>query len=93
MSCLQLTKIAKIFFYLFFNVLLNVLRDISVQYEPTGCTIYFQLISIINLYMFRARLTAHHQELLLCIYSSLYMSCFYVDWLLAFRSCQQPVNI
>jgi len=27
-------------------------RDISVQYEPTGCTIYFQFISLINLYMF-----------------------------------------
>ena len=31
-------------------------RDISVQYEPTVCTIYFQFISIINLYMFRAGL-------------------------------------
>jgi len=31
-------------------------RDISVQQEPTGCTIYFQFISIINLYMFRAGL-------------------------------------
>jgi hypothetical protein len=29
---------------------------ISVQYEPAGCTIYFQFISIINLYMFRAGL-------------------------------------
>jgi hypothetical protein len=28
----------------------------SVQYEPTGCTVYFQFISIINLYMFRAGL-------------------------------------
>ena len=36
-----------------FNVLLAVHRDISV---PTGCTIYFQFISIINLYMFRADL-------------------------------------
>ena len=39
-----------------FNVLLTVHRDISVQKEPTGCTIYFQFISIINLYMFRAGL-------------------------------------
>jgi len=39
-----------------FNVLLTVYRDISVQYIPTGCTIYFQFISIINLYMFRAGL-------------------------------------
>ena len=36
------------------KVLLTVHRDISVQYEPTGCTVYFQFISIINLYMFRA---------------------------------------
>ena len=28
----------------------------SVQYEPRGSTIYFQFISIINLYMFRAGL-------------------------------------
>ena len=27
--------------YVFFNVLLTVHRDISVQYEPTGCTIYY----------------------------------------------------
>jgi len=39
-----------------FNVLLTMHRDISVQYEPTGCTIYFQFISIINLYMFRVGL-------------------------------------
>ena len=30
-----------------------------------------------------SRLTAHHQELLLCMYSNWYMSCIYVDWLLA----------
>jgi len=29
---------------------------LSVQYEPTGCTIYFKFISIINLYIFRAGL-------------------------------------
>ena len=28
----------------------------DLQYEPTGGTIYFQFISIINLYMFRAGL-------------------------------------
>ena len=39
-----------------YNVLLAVRRDISVQYETTGCTIYFQFISIINLYMFQAGL-------------------------------------
>ena len=31
-------------------------NDISPQYEPKGCTIYFQFTSIINLYMFRAAL-------------------------------------
>jgi len=29
-----------------------------------------------------SRLTANHQEVLLCIYSSWYMSCLYIDWLL-----------
>jgi len=38
------------------NVLLTVHRGISIQYEPTGCNIYFQFISIINLYIFRAGL-------------------------------------
>ena len=38
------------------NVLLTVHCDISVQYEPTGCTIYFKFISIINLYIFRTDL-------------------------------------
>jgi hypothetical protein len=34
-----------------------------------------------------SRFTAHHQEILHCIYSSWYISCVYVDWLLArFRS-------
>jgi hypothetical protein len=37
-------------------VLLIVHQDMSVQQEPTGCTTYFQFISIINLYMFRAGL-------------------------------------
>jgi len=71
-------------------------EDISqpIQYEPTGCTIYFQFISVINLYMFGA-------ELLLIIrrhysvYIATGMSCVYADWLLAgsewnsFRSCQR----
>jgi hypothetical protein len=39
-----------------FNVLLTGHRDISVQYESIECTIYFQFISIINIYMFRAGL-------------------------------------
>jgi len=29
------------------------------------------------------RLTAHHQEVLVCKYSNLYLSCINVDWLLA----------
>jgi len=42
-------------------------------------SIYFsnELVNISN------RLTAHHQEVLLCIYSYWYMSCIYVVWLLA----------
>ena len=43
-------------FSYFFIVLLTAHRDISLQKEPTGCTVYFQLISVINLYMFRAGL-------------------------------------
>jgi len=39
-----------------FNVVLTLLRGVTVLYEPTGCTIYFQFISIINLCMFRAGL-------------------------------------
>jgi hypothetical protein len=39
-----------------FNVLLTVYLDMSVQQEPTGCAIYFQFISISNLYIFRAGL-------------------------------------
>jgi len=42
------------------RLLLSCIRPItlttSVQYEPTGCTIYFQFISVINLYMFRTGL-------------------------------------
>jgi hypothetical protein len=32
--------------------LLTMHHDISIQCEPTGCTIYFQFTSVINLYMF-----------------------------------------
>ena len=35
-----------------------------------------------------SRLTAHHQEVLPCIYSSWYMSCVYVRWLLAGSVCK-----
>ena len=37
-----------------FNVALTVHRDTSMQHEPTGCTKYFQFVSIISLYLFRA---------------------------------------
>jgi len=30
--------------------------NVSVQYEPIGCTIYCQFISLINIYVFRAGL-------------------------------------
>ena len=66
-------------------------RDISVQYEPTGCTNYFQLISIINLYTFRAGL--------LLIIRRYYSVCTAIDIRHAFmltgcwQDCQQPVNI
>jgi hypothetical protein len=39
-----------------FSIFLTVHRDVSVQQEPKGRTIYIQFISIINLYMFRAGL-------------------------------------
>ena len=48
-------------------------RDIPVQGEPTGCTIYFQFISIINLYMFRAGLL-----LIIRRYYSVYTAVVYV---------------
>jgi hypothetical protein len=35
---------------------LSVTESMSVQYEPTGCTVFFQFISVINLYMFQAGL-------------------------------------
>ena len=66
----------------------------SIQYEPTGSTIWFQFISIINLYMFRKGLLLIIRRYILCIYSysNWYISCIYFDWLLTGFS-QQPVNI
>jgi len=46
-------------------------RDISVQKEPTGCTVYFQFISRINLYMFRAGFL-----LIIRWYYSVYTNCY-----------------
>ena len=42
-----------------FNILLTVHRDIPLQYELTGWTIYFQFISVINLYILFHIRTVH----------------------------------
>jgi hypothetical protein len=63
----------------------------SVQQEPTGCTIYFQFYSDKQPLHILSRLTAHHQEVLFCIYSNWYMSCVYVGWLLAESGCMYSI--
>ena len=68
-----------------FNILLTVYRDMSVQYEPTGCTVYFHFLSVINLYMFRAGLLLITRR-----YYSVYAA---IGICHGFRSCQEPVNI
>jgi len=46
---------------------------LSIQYEPTECS-YFLSIYFSNLPLhISSRITAHHQEVLLCIYSNWYM--------------------
>jgi hypothetical protein len=63
-----------------------------VQYEPTGCTIYFQFTSIIKLYMFRAGLLLDIRRHYTVYTVISICHAFYVNWLLA-GSYQQPVNI
>jgi len=38
------------------RAVVDTVLNLSVQWEPTGCTFFFQFISVINLYMFRAGL-------------------------------------
>jgi hypothetical protein len=84
MNCIHLTddrrqNVASCFTkgrkFLEFSVLLSVYYDISVQQEPTRCTVYFQFISVINLCMFRAGLL-----LIIRMYYSVYTA---IDRLLA----------
>ena len=79
------------------NALLTVRCDISysMNQQDALCIVIYRTVwtdrmhcslSIcFNNYPLRvsSRLTAHHQEVLLYIYSNCYMSCIYVDWLLA----------
>ena len=50
-------------------------RFSSVQNEPTGCTIFFQFISVISFYMLRVGLLLIIIYVLLRTYSNWYMSC------------------
>jgi len=55
--------------------------------EPTGCTIYFQFISVINLYMFRAGLL-----LIISSYYSVYTAVQSVSWRWA-KLCPKHVEL
>jgi len=68
-----------------FNVFFTVYRDISLQYEPTGCTVYFQFLSVISLYMFRSGLLLITRR-----YYPVYAA---VGICHGFRSSPEPVNI
>jgi hypothetical protein len=71
--------------YLFIYICeLNVRRLWFVQYEPTRCIIYFQIILVINFYMFRTGLL-----LIIRRYYSVYTAsdiCYELCWLVVGRN-------
>ena len=68
----------------FFNVYLwTVHSDIFAHYEPIECTILLSIYFNKKLLHVSRTFTAHHQEVLVYIYSNCYVSCVYVSWLLA----------
>jgi hypothetical protein len=57
-----------LYFCMLFQCFVGLHRRISVQYEPTGCTVYFQFISIINLHIFRVGLLLINRRFV-CLFS------------------------